>query len=395
MEIETRQRLHLKQVFDDYRLNPGSKRKLNTEDSGNFLINSNGIRVGFHLKPEQGVCKTPEPEDKHSLSVTTINLGGIGGYETFYKSEIDNPVPIEREKLLLEFYLWLEEKSSTTDIICIQDFPTFLKTGKLNPDFLEKIASLGYETVLVPYVYHETKPTDVEFRAESIGILINRRRLSDWKLSDLSIIPHFQNQVHGNLKGDYIDWNPYFNIDPRNKGKLKETNPFWGQTLLLSLEDEKGRTIQVGTFYVSPASSAIDRRRTLRRSIEVFNELKTPFILCGDTNMYGIKIDTSKPLIEAPLLLRSFPFKIALLTLLGGITIDGISKLNLGEIDALQSLSKRLNSSLLLPPKESLSKGPIKWVIDIGITNMNKTSSNSKKVRFTDHKEVIWGLDID
>lgn len=390
MEIEIRQRLQLKQVFDDYRLNPGTKRKLSTEDSTNFLINSNGIRVGFHLKPEQGVSKISEPEDKYSLSVSTINLGGIGGYETFYKSDINNPVPIERERLLVEFYSWLEENSSSTDVICIQDFPTFLRAGKQNPDFIEKIASLGYEIVLVPYVYHETKPSDVDFRAESIGILINRNLLPRMKLKEISLIPHFQNQLHGNQKGDYLDWNPYYNIDPRNKDKLKETNPFWGQTLILTLEDDNGRSFQVGTLYISPASSAIDRRRTLRRSIDIVKEAETPFIICGDTNMYGIKVDTSKPLIEGPFLVRSFPFKIALMTLLGGITKDGISRLNLEEVESFNRLAKRLNTNLLLPPKESLSKGPIKWIIDIGVTNLNVSSNSGNQVKFTDHKAINW-----
>ncbi len=390
MEIETRQRLQLKQVFDEYRLNPGTRRKLTTDYDTSLLLNTDGIKVGFHLKADQRLSKLTEPVDKHSLSVTTVNLGGIGGYETFYKSDINNPVPIERERLLVEFYSWLEEKSSITDIICVQDFPTFLRAGKQNPDFLEKMASLGFETVLVPYVYHETKPSDIEFRAESIGILVNRNLRPTIKLKEISIIPHFQNQQHGKQKGDFLDWNPYFNIDPRNKDRLKEANPFWGQTLILTLEDENGRVLQVGTLYVSPASSAIDRRRTLRKSIELVKHEDTPFILCGDTNMYGISIDTSKPLIEGPLLVRSFPFKIALMTLLGGITLNGISRLNLEEITSLKMLARRHNTDLLLPPKESLSKGPIKWVIDIGLTNMNSTSSTSKNVRFTDHKAINW-----
>jgi len=390
MEKLTQVKIDFRKIFDSFKKNPGIKQQLSLDSLDSHLCNSKGEIVGFH-KPSAIAETNKESVDR--ITVTSVNLGGIGGYETFYKSQENNPVPKLRSNLIVEFYKWLEINKDRSDIICIQDFPTIIRNGAIEPDFVSKISELGYELVLVPYVFHENKGINIEFRAESVGVLINRNKLPRWTIENIDVIPHFQNQEHGNLEGDYLNWNQYYNIDPKNINNLKESNPFWGQTMFVNLRSPKGILLEVGTFYLSPASSAIDRRRSLRNSIEEVSKKKGNHFICGDTNSYGVNIDTSKPLFERPLV-RSFPFKIALLTIFGGILKNGLSKQNIKELLSIKRLCQRLGTNIALAPEYTLSKGPIKWNLDLGVTNTSVNKTSTEKIKFTDHLAVSWDIDL-
>lgn len=382
----------LRKVFDTYKNNPGVPYDISYTPGDQYLREVNGNIVGFHQSSDL-IVETNSYSPASSIDITSVNLGGIGGYETFYKSEKDNPVPILRERLIKDFYVWLETNSKITSIICLQDFPVIQKMGRLTPDFLEKISTIGYEIFMIPYVFHETKSDNVGLRAESIAILLNRQLLSNFSLEKITVLPHFQNQNHFNEEGDYLKWENYYNVDPRNSPNLKAKNPFWGQTLFISLRAASGMLLTIGTFYVSPASSAIDRRRSLRKSIEIAEKLNPLHFLCGDTNTYGVGINTSEPLIRKPLV-KSFPLKIGLLTAIGGLTKEGLSISNVNEINSLERVCKRLGTKLSIPEGYTLSKGPIKWLLDVGITNISVSKTKTEIIHFTDHKAVNWHLKI-
>ncbi|MEI6886864.1 MAG: hypothetical protein WCK31_01350 [bacterium] len=382
----------LREVLDIYKNNPGIPLEISFVPGDQFLRGSTGSIVGFHQLSEITEPKK-EKLTNGEINITSVNLGGIGGYETFYGSERKNPIPVLRQKLIVDFYAWLEANSKITDVICLQDFPVIQKIGNLQPEFLERISRMGYEIFMIPFVFHETKSEDLGLRAESIAILINRQLLSGVSVEKITLVPHFQNQNHFHQNGDYLKWENYYNIDPINSTELKAKNPFWGQTLFLSLRTLSGRLITIGTFYISPASSAIDRRRTLKGSVEIAEKLSPVHFLCGDTNTYGIGIDTSEPLVRKPLI-RSFPFKIGLLTLIGGLTKEGKSIPNLKEIRSLERVCNRLGTRLSVPEGHTLSKGPVKWLLDIGITNVRTSKTLTETVKFTDHKTVSWSLKI-